>query len=303
MYIKEYEFFNIFVLNKKKKQFLDKILNIQSEVGEEYKVHWSFLKKSSLRRNKIKVKCDDCQNIIEKRLCDIYIEKNEHFCRSCGKKGNRNGIFGLYGDKHHNYGVKREDILGDKNPSKLIEVRDKISKANSLSNSEFIKRLKVRNLFNYDHDYTHINYINTLTKVKVICKRHGIFYIKPINLIQGSTCEFCKKISKGESKIEKILKEKNVKYILQKTFDKCRGYKRPLPFDFYLPDYNTCIEFDGIQHFRPVEIFGGIERFNELIKNDTIKNEYCQENNIGLIRISYKEKTKIQHIIEEKLKL
>ena len=57
-------------------------------------------------------------------------------------------------------------------------------------------------------------------------------------------------------------------------------------FDFYLPDYNTCIEFDGEQHFKPIKHFGGKERFKQQQKNDQIKNDYCVENNIALIRIS-----------------
>jgi very-short-patch-repair endonuclease len=60
-----------------------------------------------------------------------------------------------------------------------------------------------------------------------------------------------------------------------------------LRFDFYLPKYNTCIEFDGKQHFEPVKIFGGNENFKEIIKKDSIKNMYCDTNGIKLIRIKY----------------
>ena len=50
-----------------------------------------------------------------------------------------------------------------------------------------------------------------------------------------------------------------------------------------------CIEYDGEQHFRPIEFFGGIESFKNLILKDELKNLYCQENNLSLLRISYKE--------------
>ena len=53
--------------------------------------------------------------------------------------------------------------------------------------------------------------------------------------------------------------------------------------------FNTCLEFDGKQHFEPNEFFGGIEGYNKLIVNDEIKNEYCKNNNIRLIRIKYDE--------------
>ena len=70
-------------------------------------------------------------------------------------------------------------------------------------------------------------------------------------------------------------------------FDKCKGNKRKLPFDFYLPDYNTCIEFDGKQHFESVDHFGGDEEFVKRLENDKIKTEYCKNYNIQLIRIRY----------------
>ena len=62
-----------------------------------------------------------------------------------------------------------------------------------------------------------------------------------------------------------------------------------------------CIEFDGIQHYKPVERFGGIKGFNEIVKNDNIKNNYCLLNNIKLIRISYKDKKLINYIIQKEL--
>ena len=68
-----------------------------------------------------------------------------------------------------------------------------------------------------------------------------------------------------------------------------------MPFDFYLSDLNICIEYDGIQHFKPIDYFGGDTAFILLQTNDQIKNEYCIENNIKLIRIRYDEN------IEEKL--
>ena len=66
-----------------------------------------------------------------------------------------------------------------------------------------------------------------------------------------------------------------------------------MPFDFYLPDYNICIEYDGEEHFQPVEFFGGEEKFQRRIENDEIKNNYCKNNNIKLIRIPYFDKAVI----------
>jgi hypothetical protein len=130
MYIKEYEFFTIEVTNKKKCTFISKILDIDAEIGLEYEVHWSLLKKSSHRRSKIKVICDGCDNIIEKRLQDLNVDSNEHFCRSCGKKGDKNPIFGLFGELNPKYGTKVPSVTGENNPAKRLEVREKISKSN-----------------------------------------------------------------------------------------------------------------------------------------------------------------------------
>ncbi len=66
-------------------------------------------------------------------------------------------------------------------------------------------------------------------------------------------------------------------------FDKCK-YINKLTFDFYLPDYNLCIEFDGRQHFEPVEHFGGQKEFESCVKRDNLKNNwYTQILNVNEI--------------------
>ena len=80
----------------------------------------------------------------------------------------------------------------------------------------------------------------------------------------------------------------DIKYEQQKKFEGCE-YIKSLQFDFYLPEYNLCIEYDGKQHFQPIKFFGGIKSFKELIIKDEIKNRFCQENNISLLRISYRD--------------
>jgi len=134
------------------------------------------------------------------------------------------------------------------------------------------------------------------TKIKIICPFHGVFEQTPKNHIKGQNCPNCPKkiISIGEKKISEILRKNNIKYNNQHTFENCRD-KRKLPFDFYLPYYNMCIEFDGRQHFESVINFGGEEQLKKTQQNDKIKNKYCKENNIKLLRIKYTEN------IEEKL--
>ena len=92
--------------------------------------------------------------------------------------------------------------------------------------------------------------------------------------------------SRGEIKIAQILNENNISYKEQYCFQDCKN-NHCLPFDFYLPDYNICIEYDGKQHFQPVEYFGGEKEFQHTKINDKIKTQYCKDHDIKLVRIPY----------------
>ena len=91
-------------------------------------------------------------------------------------------------------------------------------------------------------------------------------------------------LSKGEDKLQKILDKAQIKYEKQKKFSDCK-YKYVLRFDFYLPDYNVCLEYDGIQHFQPTKFLH--DNFEDRKKRDEIKDKYCKEHNIKLVRIPY----------------
>lgn len=107
------------------------------------------------------------------------------------------------------------------------------------------------------------------------------------SLISGHTQSCgCYHRSLREQYIESILIDNGFEYILQYTFDDCKNIFK-LPFDFYLPDYNVCIEYDGQQHFKPIDLFGGEVAFQKQKANDTIKTQYCIDHHIKLIRIPY----------------
>ena len=61
------------------------------------------------------------------------------------------------------------------------------------------------------------------------------------------------------------------------------------------------IEYDGIQHFEPKDFFGGEESFSKLKEHDSIKSNYCMENNIRLLRIPYFQYEEIENILENEL--
>ena len=103
---------------------------------------------------------------------------------------------------------------------------------------------------------------------------------------QSTSCGCLQNKSVMEAYIKNILIENSVVYISQKKFDDCKDIF-PLPFDFYLPEYKILIECDGIQHFQPVEYFGGDENFEIVQRHDSIKNNYCLKNNMKIIRLPY----------------
>ena len=107
----------------------------------------------------------------------------------------------------------------------------------------------------------------------------------PSNILKGSGCPHCKH-SKGEEVIEQWLKRNNIKYEPQKVFDNCKDV-RHLPFDFFLPERKICIEYDGLQHFKSIDYFGGQDGLEYIQKHDKIKNQFCEDNRILLLRISY----------------
>ena len=176
--------------------------------------------------------------------------------------------------------------------------------------NKFIKRSKKLNGEKYTYEKVEITN-GIKTKVCLNCKIHGYFYQNVYDHIYGnkSGCPKCNE-SKGEKSIRVFLENENVEYIKNKTFDKCK-YKRNLYFDFYLVDYNICIEFDGIQHetgwrynYKTKTINKNIEQSKNIQKiRDNIKTNFCKENNIKLLRISYRDYEKIENILIDLLNL
>ena len=164
-------------------------------------------------------------------------------------------------------------------------------------NKDIINKYNV--IHNNYYDYSLMNYKNNKTKIKIICPNHGVFEQLPYDHLNGCGCAKCKK-SKNEILIETILIDNDIKFESQKMFDGCI-YKRKLKFDFYLPLYNVCIEYDGEQHFERYRFEKDNNRLNIRKIRDQIKTEYCKNNNIKLIRIKYNEE--IDKILLKKLKI
>ena len=141
------------------------------------------------------------------------------------------------------------------------------------------------------YDYSKVVYKLIKNKVTIICSKHGDFKQSPEEHINGCGCPICKE-SRGEREVRQYLEKNNIKYIPQHKFSGCR-HKLELPFDFYLPDLNVTIEYQGEQHFKPVKIFGGDSMFKIRKIRDKIKSDYCLNNQIKLISIPYTENVSI----------
>lgn len=134
-------------------------------------------------------------------------------------------------------------------------------------------------------------YINSETHIIVKHNKCGNSYlVKPSNFSSGRRCPRCR-ASKGEKKIEEILKGLNISYLPEYRFLECK-YKYTLPFDFLI-EGKVLIEYDGDFHFVPARYSNDkelmIEKLKETQIKDKIKNQYCIDNNIPLIRIPYWE--------------
>jgi DNA-directed RNA polymerase subunit RPC12/RpoP len=131
-----------------------------------------------------------------------------------------------------------------------------------------------------------------------------VWKVAPSAFIRGTRCPKCKS-SKGEKKISLFLDFLNIEFILQCRFEDCKK-TISLPFDFYLPNYNLCIEFNGIQHYEPIDFAGrgydwSNENFKKIKSRDKIKTKYCKNNNISLLIIPYWKFDNIEEILGQTL--
>lgn len=163
--------------------------------------------------------------------------------------------------------------------------------------------------FNYEEVCKYVNeqgytlldsvYKGVYDKLNLICPKGHHCSISFHNFKNGQTrCRKCKE-SKGEKEVSRVLDELGMNYKTQYVFDKCE-YKRSLPFDFYIPHYNVCIEYDGEQHYKKEGSFGNINSYKEISKRDEIKTNFCLNNEIELIRIPYWAYKNIEKILKNR---
>lgn len=118
-----------------------------------------------------------------------------------------------------------------------------------------------------------------------ICGKEFVALPAKVQSCHTTSCG-CVRRSHGEQFVGKFLSDSNVNYVAEYRFDDCKNVIS-LPFDFYLPDYNAVIEYQGGQHYKSVEYFGGIDGYLKRRRNDSIKRKYCIEHGIAMVEVPY----------------
>ena len=146
-------------------------------------------------------------------------------------------------------------------------------------------------------------YINARTPIRVRKLKCGHEYdISPDNLLRGKGCPKC---WVGHSHymqiVEDYFDDRGIEYVCEKRFEDCKNI-RALPFDYYLPSYNTCVEVDGQFHYSNCSRYAKDDTaFKQISFRDGIKTKYCEDNGINLIRLPYFEEKNFEKILDEKL--
>lgn len=170
--------------------------------------------------------------------------------------------------------------------NKKLKYDDLNKKIKELDNDyELVENKNDKDNYQTVHSIIHIRHL--------ICER--VFEKSFNNFRNGQRCTLCSNEmakSKAQLNIENYLRENNIKFREEVMFDDLRNPKtnKKLRIDLYLEDYNIYIEFDGKQHYEYSKkgLFTRKE-FDEIKYRDTLKDEYCEKNNLKLYRINYKE--------------
>ena len=151
---------------------------------------------------------------------------------------------------------------------------------------------------NFDYSLIYKTYKNNRSLLHIKCIKHNkIFYQTADDHSQSGGCEDCKYKSIGEELVMSILSKENIEYIHNWGKHDCKLGKGKAKFDFYLPHQNLIIEYDGEQHFKPVQ-FGAMSKLDSIKefkirkKYDKLKNDWAKNKQINFLRIKYNENPK-----------
>lgn len=244
----------------------------------------------------------ESQIIKELKSLKIKVQKTKDFIKKCNKIHNGKYIYDLliYEKCRSNITIicPFHGIFEQKASNHLYNKYGcgKCSRDNhrlmSLSKERIENLKKIHN-----NKYLYENLSVNKGFIEITCMIHGIFKQYLYFHEYGHGCSECNSSSRGEDCIKNYLDQKNIKYQRNFIFDGCKN-KRSLRFDFYLNDINIVIEYDGEHHFIENKYFG-IGNLKYIQKNDIIKNEFCKNNNIPIVRIPYYNFNQIGNILDD----
>jgi len=191
-------------------------------------------------------------------------------------------------------------LLGQGCPTCKIE---EAAIRNAKGTEKFVE--EARKVHGNKYDYSQVVYVNNKTNVTVICPDHGPFEVAPQDHLQGMNgCPKCC-TSKGEKRILVWLEAHNIPYLWHKSIRSplAIGKRKKFIPDFQLPTKDGMfIEYNGEQHYRPKELWGGEKQLRKQQKRDAALREYCRQEEIRLLEIPYTDFDRIEEILERELK-
>ena len=274
-------------------------LNFKCKCGNEYATTFEQFKRQNRRNCRIcGIKRRNKNNIHSYEYIKDFIEnRSESGCKLLSKEYvNAHALLKIR-CKCGNIFITNFNHFTTQNKKQCTECGNFIrNNSTRLTNKDIKKYVEVDS--KSDCKLVECDYKNASSIIKVKCSCGNEFKWN-----NRRRCEKCSSsVSKMEIDIINFLENHNIEYIHQYKFDECKD-KRELPFDFYLPLQNICIEADGKQHFEPV-VFGdmtysdALENLKIVKRHDEFKNKFCEYNNIKLIRIPYWERNNIEKILE-----
>ena len=282
---------------KTDEQFKQEVFNL---VGDEY----TFLDTYVNTRVKIKVKHNKCGHIYKVKPSHFLNGSRCPYCKGNIKKTNKQfeqEVYDLVGDEYtfldeyvnartklrvqhskcgYIYKVKPNAFL---NASRCPYCSAKAKKTDAQFKQEVFDLV--------GDEYTFLDtYDNSGTKLRIKHNKCGnVYVVRPYSFLEGYRCPYCNS-PKGETLITKILDTLNVNYEYQKTFEDLED-TNSLSYDFYIPNQSILIEYQGIQHYQPIDYFGGNTTFRYQQKHDKMKSDYAKKHNYNLIAVPYTEDT------------
>lgn len=266
-----------------------------------------------------KIKCLSCNKVYNFKVAENAYRKDKiYFCRHCEKEVSRNPkvqeLMNNFSEVKNKYEIINFRPQNIKNTIRVKCKKCGYVRETSLENfvngidcpkcetrNVLLTKEEVQEYFDKNNIPVIIlgDYVNNVTPTLFKCKDCGfIWKTRPGNIKTGNRCPKCaKKESQGERKIKEWLNNHNILFQREVAIKGEETNNNFLRFDFFCKDYNLAIEYNGIQHYKPVVFFGGEEELLKTKERDERKRKYCENHNIKLITIAYSDFDKIDKIL------